>query len=76
MARVFVSHASEDRTLADEVHQWLVDAGHEVFLAQNLRDGIAVGQEWEQRLHDELQLADAVVCLLTSAFLAVRSGAC
>ena len=70
MARVFVSHAGEDLTLAREVHRWLVEAGHEVFLAQDLRDGIAVGEQWEQRLHDELRLADAVVCVLTSAYLA------
>ena len=31
MATVFVSHASEDLALAREVHQWLIDAGHEVF---------------------------------------------
>ncbi|MGQ0774634.1 MAG: nSTAND1 domain-containing NTPase [Pseudonocardiales bacterium] len=72
MARVFVSHASEDLGLAREVHRWLIDAGHEVFLAQDLRDGIAVGEQWEQRLHDELRGADAVVCVLTSAFLASR----
>ncbi len=70
MARVFVSHANEDFVLAREVHQWLIEAGHEVFLARDLRDGIAVGQEWEQRLHDELRRADAVVCVLTSAYLA------
>ena len=72
MAGVFVSHASEDLALAREVHQWLIDAGHEVFLAQDLRDGIAVGEEWEQRLHDELRRADAVLCVITSASLASR----
>lgn len=72
MARVFVSHASEDLVLAREVHRWLLDAGHEVFLAQDLRDGIAIGEEWEQRLHDELRLVDAVVCMVTSAYLASR----
>ncbi|MGH4016870.1 MAG: toll/interleukin-1 receptor domain-containing protein [Pseudonocardiaceae bacterium] len=72
MVRVFVSHASEDLALGREVHQWLVDAGHEVFLAQDLRDGIAVGEEWERRLHDELRLADAVVCVVTSASLTSR----
>ena len=54
------------------MHQWLIDAGHEVFLAQDLRDGIAVGEEWEQRLHDELRRADAVICVITSASLASR----
>ena len=70
VARVFVSHASTDMALADEVHRWLVEDGHEVFLDQDLRDGIVVGEEWEQRLHERLRWADAVVCLLTSAYLA------
>jgi hypothetical protein len=52
VARVFVSHAGEDRVLAGEVHRWLVEAGHEVFLDQDLRDGIALGEEWERRLHE------------------------
>ncbi|MGH3913899.1 MAG: TIR domain-containing protein [Pseudonocardiaceae bacterium] len=70
MARVFVSHAGEDRALAGQLHRWLVEAGHEVFLAQDLRDGIALGEEWERQLYEELKRADAVVCVVTSAFLA------
>ncbi|MGH3886631.1 MAG: toll/interleukin-1 receptor domain-containing protein, partial [Pseudonocardiaceae bacterium] len=69
VARVFVSHASEDRTLAGEVHRWLVEAGHEVFLDQDLRDGITLGEEWEQQLHERLRWANAVVCVVTSAYL-------
>ncbi|MGH3829849.1 MAG: TIR domain-containing protein [Pseudonocardiaceae bacterium] len=74
MARVFVSHASEDRALAGELRGWLVDAGHEVFLDQvfldhDLRDGIALGEEWERRLHERLRWANAVVCVVTSAYL-------
>ncbi|MGH3887879.1 MAG: TIR domain-containing protein [Pseudonocardiaceae bacterium] len=69
MARVFVSHASEDRALAGEVRRWLIDDGHEVFLDQDPRDGIAVGEQWEQRLHERLQWAQAVVCLVTSAYV-------
>ncbi|MGH3772251.1 MAG: TIR domain-containing protein [Pseudonocardiaceae bacterium] len=69
MARVFVSHASEDAALAGEVHRWLIDDGHEVFLDQDPRDGIAVGEQREQRLHERLQWAQAVVCLVTSAYV-------
>ena len=65
MAKVFISHASEDRALAGEVHRWLVEAGHEVFLDQDLRDGVALGEEWEQRL----RWANAVICVVTSAYL-------
>ena len=70
MARVFVSHASTDAALAATVHRWLVDDGHEAFLDQDLSDGLVVGEEWERRLRERLRWADAVVCVLTSAYLA------
>ena len=70
MARVFISHASEDRECAGQLREWLVAEGHEVFLDQDLVDGIRVGEEWEQRLHERLRWADAVVCVVTSAYLA------
>jgi TIR domain len=70
MARVFVSHASEDAALAAEVHGWLVDDGHEAFFDQDLSDGLVAGEEWDRRLHERLRWADAVVCLLTSASVA------
>src|SRR4051794_3650436 len=70
MVRVFVSHASTDAVLAAEVHRWLVDGGREAFLDQDLSDGLVVGEEWERRLRERLRWADAVVCVLTSAYLA------
>lgn len=48
--------------------QWLVDGGHEVFLDQDLRDGIALGEPWEQRPHERLRWANAVVCVITSVY--------
>jgi WD40 repeat protein len=70
MARVFISHAGKDAEAAAEVHRWLVDDGHEAFLDQNLSDGLLVGEEWEKRLRERLRWADAVVCVLTPAYLA------
>ncbi len=70
VARVFVSHASDDREATDEVHRWLVAEGHEVFLDRDFRDGIAVGEEWDKRLHERLRWADAGVCVVTSAAVA------
>ncbi|MGH3825571.1 MAG: TIR domain-containing protein [Pseudonocardiaceae bacterium] len=70
VARVFLSHASEDIALARDVRGWVVEAGHEVFLAQDLWFGITAGERWGQRLHERLRWADAVVCVLTSAYLA------
>ncbi|MGH3831205.1 MAG: TIR domain-containing protein [Pseudonocardiaceae bacterium] len=74
MARVFLSYAREDLALAREVHRWLVEAGHEVFLDQNPRDGIALGEQWRHRLNERLRWADALVCVVTSA--AVASSWC
>jgi WD40 repeat protein/energy-coupling factor transporter ATP-binding protein EcfA2 len=54
------------------VYRWLVAEGHEVFLDQDLIDGVVVGEEWEKRLHERLRWADAVVCVVTSAFLASK----
>src|SRR3954451_13245236 len=70
MARVFVSHSGKDAALAGEGHRWLVDEGHESFLDQDLYDGIRVGDQWEQRLHERLRWADATVCVLTAHYLA------
>src|SRR5687767_8226197 len=70
MARVFVSHSSKDAALAAEVRHWLVNDGHEAFLDQDLSDGILAGEEWEKRLRERLRWADAVACVLTSAYLA------
>ena len=70
MARVFVSHSGKDAALADAVHRWLVDDGHEAFLDRDLYDGIRVGEQWERRLHERLRWADAMVCVLTSTYVA------
>ncbi|MDQ3764590.1 MAG: toll/interleukin-1 receptor domain-containing protein [Actinomycetota bacterium] len=69
MARIFISYATPDRYVADEVSSWLRAAGHEPFLDGNLRDGIGVGEDWEQRLYSELRRADAVVAVVTSSFV-------
>ncbi|MGH3831857.1 MAG: toll/interleukin-1 receptor domain-containing protein [Pseudonocardiaceae bacterium] len=69
VAKVFLSHASGEVALTDEVHRWLIEEGHEVFQHQHPRDGILTGEDWEQRLHERLHWADAVVCLVTSAYL-------
>ncbi len=72
MAKVFVSHASDDREPTDEVYRWLAAEGHEVFLDQHPHDGIEGGEEWEQLLNERRRWADAVVCVVTLAFLASK----
>jgi conflict system STAND superfamily ATPase/TIR domain-containing protein len=71
VAKVFISHASEDIAVAWELHQWLIEGDHEVFLDQDPRDGIAVGTDpWNQRLQDRLRWANAMVSVVTSAYVA------
>jgi WD40 repeat protein len=70
VARVFLSHASADLGAALEIGDWLRADGHDVFLDRDLGWGIQVGQEWKQRLYRELRVADAVVCVVTGAFVA------
>src|SRR5881398_14169 len=69
MARVFISYASRDRSLAEEWLRWLSDAGHVVFLDQDPELGITVGEDWERRLLERLRWADAVLGVVTAAYL-------
>ncbi len=61
MVHVFISYATPDRAVADEVSSWLRAAGHEPFLADDLRDEISVGEDWKQHLYRELREVDAVI---------------
>jgi WD40 repeat protein/type II secretory pathway predicted ATPase ExeA len=70
VAHIFISYATPDRPVADEVRNWLRAAGHDPFLDDDLRDGISVGEDWEQRLYCELRRADAVIGVVTSSFVA------
>ncbi len=70
MARIFISYASPDRPVAEEVSGWLRAAGHAPFLDDDLRDGVGVGEDWEQRLYRELREVDAVIGVVTSSFVA------
>ena len=70
MAHIFISYATVDRLVAEEIARWLRAAGHEPFLDHDLRDGIGVGEDWRQRLYRELRQVDAVVGVVTSAFVA------
>jgi WD40 repeat protein/type II secretory pathway predicted ATPase ExeA len=70
VAHIFISYATPDRAIADEVSGWLRAAGHELFLDHDLSDGISVGEDWKQRLYRELREVDAVVGVVTSSFVA------
>lgn len=69
MARVFISHAGADTAAAQQLHEWLDEDGHDTFLDRHRDDGILPGEDWENRLYKELRKADAVVCVVTDAYL-------
>ena len=70
VAHIFISYATLDWAIADEVSSWLRAAGHGPFLDQDLRDGISPGEDWKHRLYRELREVDAVIGVVTSSFLA------
>jgi hypothetical protein len=70
VVRVFISHASADRDLAEQVLGWVLADGHEAFLDHDLHAGLAVGEQWQERLYERLRWADAVVPIVTEACLA------
>ena len=47
MANVFISHAGADSGWAKQVHGWLKEDGHEVFLDRDRNDGVLPGEEWK-----------------------------
>jgi hypothetical protein len=69
MARVFISYATADRVVAYEVAGWLRAAGHEVFLDDDPREGISLGEDWKRRLYRELHEVDAVIGVVTRSFV-------
>jgi WD40 repeat protein len=70
VAHIFISYATVDRAIADEVAGWLQAAGHEPFFDHDLMHGIGVGEDWKQRLYRELRQVDAVIGVVTSSFVA------
>src|SRR5688500_10066181 len=69
MARIFVSHAGEDRTLAHTVAERLRAQSHTVFLDFSPRYGLSGGLEWERTVLDAIRHSDIVVLCCTPAVL-------
>ena len=74
MATVFISHASADTDVALRVERWLTDAGHTVLLDRSVQSGIRLGDDWRLRIEAWLRDADAMVCLMTAAYMASPWG--
>ncbi len=71
MARIFVSHSSSDNAAAIALGDWLAAEGwDDFFLDLSAARGIAAGELWERRLHEEANRCEAVVFLISRAWLA------
>ncbi|MEU4315632.1 TIR domain-containing protein [Nocardia sp. NPDC024068] len=76
MTRIFISHSSRDNPSAIAVKQWLIDQdpglAEEIFLDLDPRTGIATGQKWADVLREAGTRCEAVVCLVSPAWIASR----
>lgn len=71
MPAVFISHSSQDNKVAADIRAHLRDLGFEqVFLDFDSQDGIKAGENWEQRLYQELSRCHAVILMITRNWLA------
>jgi WD40 repeat protein len=70
MTAIFISHRSSDKIEADALKEWLGQHGHkQLFLDFDPADGIPAGVDWEQRLYRELRRCQALLIVLTPAWL-------
>jgi hypothetical protein len=70
MTAIFISHRSSDEAETRALRDWLSAQGHEqLFLDFDPEDGIPAGVDWEQRLYRELRRCQALLVVLTPAWL-------
>ena len=70
MSQIFISHSSKNNPSAIALHGWLRDQGWtKVFLDIDARDGISPGEQWEKALQDACDRCEAVLFLVSNAWL-------
>lgn len=70
MARLFLSHSSFDNATAIALFNWFRECGwDDVFLDLDPVRGIAAGERWERALSQAANRCEAVVCLVSRAWL-------
>ncbi len=70
MARVFLSHSSRDREPSADIKSWLERQGFDqIFLDFDKHAGIQPGSDWERTLYREIERSEAVLIILTPAWL-------
>src|ERR1700730_3976909 len=70
MAAIFISYNSKDENIAGKIKDWLVGLGFErTYFACDVETGNQPGEQWEQRLYQELSRSHAIVIVLTRNWL-------
>ena len=70
MSRIFLSHSSEDNAQALALRDWLKGEGwDDVFLDLDPEHGIRTGELWEEALRDAADRCEAVLFLISRAWL-------
>ena len=70
MSQLFLSHSSKNNFQAIAIKDWLKKNGwNDVFLDLDPIRGIAAGERWEQALHEAANRCDAVLFLVSEAWL-------
>ncbi|MBW4707255.1 TIR domain-containing protein [Roseobacter sp. YSTF-M11] len=73
MARLFISHSSEDTAAARKISEWLSAEGwDDHFLDLDPERGIKAGERWQQSLRAAQNRCEAVLLLLSPAWAASR----
>lgn len=74
MPRIFISHSSHDAEASIAVKQWLIEQDHDladaIFLDIDPSKGIAAGKKWKPALQHELAVCEAIVCLVSTHWIA------
>jgi TIR domain len=72
VSRIFLSHSSINNAEAVALRDWFSDSGwkDEIFLDLDPQRGIAAGERWERKLHEAANRCEAVLFLVSKAWLA------
>ena len=72
MSRIFISHSSTNNAEAVALRDWLAANGwkDEIFLDLDPQRGIAAGERWERALNQAANRCEAVLFLISKAWLA------
>jgi TPR repeat protein len=68
---IFISHSSKDNAAAIALRDWLQQEGwNDLFLDLDPERGIMAGERWERALHEAANRCEAVIFLISRAWLA------